>query len=158
MQGPPSITYPAGAPRAEYAALALLALAWAAGLMLWLALSPGQVAPAAWWLSFVLGMGLLFWCLWRLRAPVAGELVWEPAPPGSRSRSAASGVQWRWFSPAWRRGLELTELRCVLDLQGLLLLHWRSASGLSGWLWLERAQSPEHWRALRAAVLAQAPQ
>jgi len=158
MQGAPAVTYPAGAPKAEYAALALLALAWAAGLMLWLLLAPNHVAPPAWWASFVLGMGLLCWCVWRLRVPVEGELVWVPAPPGVRNRSAAASGQWRWFSPAWRRGLELTELRCVLDLQGLLLLHWRSASGLRGWLWLERAQRPEHWRALRAAVRAQRPQ
>lgn len=155
MPGPPAVTYPAGAPKAEYAALAVLALAWAAGLILWLMLAPHHVAPPAWWASLVLGMGLLLWGLWRLRTPVVGELVWVPTPPGAGPRSAARSGQWRWFSPAWRRGLELAELRCVLDLQGLLLLHWRSASGLSGWLWLERAQSPEHWRALRAAVLAQ---
>jgi hypothetical protein len=155
MQGPPAVTYPAGAPKGEYTALALLALAWAAGLMLWLALAPNHVAPASWWLSFVLGMGLLSWCLWRLRASTVGELVWEPLPAGARRRSAAASGEWRWFSPAWRRGLELTELRCVLDLQGLLLLRWRSASGLGGWIWLERAQRPEQWRALRAAVLAQ---
>jgi len=155
MQGPPAVTYPAGAPKGEYTAMALLALAWAVGLMLWLALTPNHVAPAAWWASLVAGMGLLFWCLWRLRASVTGELVWEPAPPGARRRSAAGSGQWLWFSPAWRRGLALSELRCVLDLQGLLLLRWRSASGLGGWLWLERAQSPEHWRALRVAVLAQ---
>jgi len=154
MQGPPAVRFPCGAPQAEYAALALLALAWAAGLMLWLALAPG-LPPPAWWASFAAGLLLLFWGLWRLRARVLGELLWEPAPPTARSRSAAARGQWRWFSPSWRRGLELSELRCVLDLQGLLLLHWRSASGLSGWLWLERAQQPEQWRALRVAVFAQ---
>jgi len=155
MQGPPTVTYPAGAASAEYTALALLAVAWAAGLVLWLALSPGHVAPPAWWASFAGGLCLLFWSLWRLRAGVTGELVWEPLPSGVRSRSALVRGQWRWFSPAWRRGLELSELRCVLDLQGLLLLRWRSASGLRGWLWLERAQRPEQWRPLRAAVMVQ---
>ena len=155
MQGPPSVTYPAGAQQAEYAALAVLAVAWALGLALWLALAPDFVAPAAWWASLGAGSGLLGWGLWRLRTPVVGELVWEPLPAGARRRSAAVRGQWRWFSPAWRRGLALSELRCVLDLQGLLLLRWRSSSGLSGWLWLERAQNPGQWRVLRAAVLAQ---
>lgn len=152
MLGPPAVSYPAGAPKAEYAALAGLALAWAVGLLLWLALAPDHVAPPAWWASLAGGLALLFWCLWRLRLPVQGELVWEPAPPGARSRSPAQRGQWRWFSPAWRRGLELIELRCVLDLQGLLLLRWHSASGLRGWVWLERSQNPAQWQALRAAV------
>jgi len=152
MLGPPAVSYPVGAPKAEYVALAGLALAWAVGLLLWLVLAPAHVAPPAWWASLAAGVALLAWCLWRLRLPVQGELVWEPVPPGARSRIPGARGQWRWFSPAWRRGLELIELRCVLDLQGLLLLHWRSASGLRGWVWLEHSQNPALWQVLRAAV------
>lgn len=155
MKTAPAVTYPTGAPVAEYAVVAGLAAAWLVALAVWLYayVQPGSGMPTAWWVLLVAGALLLGWSVWRLQALRSGLLVWVPA-----QRSAASPLQqtgsWTFTHPDWPRGLPLRRLRCALDFNQLMILELRSASGLGVWVWCSQARQPGLWLALRRAVHA----
>ena len=137
MHDAPSVSYPVGRSRWAGALAASLWLAGLAGTLLWsaqpqlafwrLALAWGAVAAA--------GLIALRAC-WR--AP-RGVLAWD-------------GAGWTWAPHG--AGAETGELQVALDLQHLLLVHWR-ASGARRWFWLERAGG-ERWDELRRAVYSRA--
>ncbi|HWI80691.1 hypothetical protein [Ramlibacter sp.] len=138
MHDAPSVSYPVG--RSRWGA-ALLALAWLAGVAAVLAWSlQPQVAAwrlaAAW--SAVIGAGALALRQYR-RAP-AGILAWD-------------GASWSWSEGSGPAASG--RLRLSLDLQQILLVHWRGDRG-SRWIWLERASRRERWDDLRRAVYSRA--
>jgi toxin CptA len=136
MHDAPSVSYPAG--RSRFAASLLLGI-WLPGCaaaLLWHARGQGGWRPGA-MLAVLAAAGLFAaWHWWR--AP-AGTLTWD-------------GEDWRWsvHSGAAAPGVEV-----ALDLQRVLLLHWKAGGG-SHWIWLERAARAERWDDLRRAVYSRA--
>jgi toxin CptA len=154
MHSAPAVTYPAGASSFERGLrLALPGLAVVL-LAVWAWVLAGAL-PAAWWLALVAALALLGWNHWAARHPRHGQLSWEPvhephadgSPPG----------HWRWTSPAWRRGTPVVLIDWAWDLQSVVLLRLHNPDGLRWWVWLERAQAPAEWEALRRALKAHAP-
>ena len=90
-----------------------------------------------------------------LRLPRLGALAWEPAP-GPRQADEAPG-QWRWTSPAWRRGTPIVQIEWAWDLQTVVLLRLHNPDGLRWWVWLAQDNCPEDWDALRRALKAHTP-
>lgn len=138
MHNAPSVTYPVG--RSFWAGL-WVGTIWALGV----------IALAAWtvqrsgadWLTGMAWGGCLATGAWAAaawwRSPT-GELQW-------------CGTAW-WWSDAHGNSTQ-GALVVGLDLQRLLLVHWRSG-GASAWFWLERGHAPVHWPALRRAVYSPA--
>jgi hypothetical protein len=154
MKIPPPVTYPTGALAHEGLITVALATVWLLVQSLWgwhLWQAAGGF-PAAWWLSMAAGSLWLLWNCWRLRAAPVGELRWEHRRPSAGS-SSPQGV-WVWRSPAWRRGLMLSEVRCTLDFDQLMVFHVRSPTGLGFWVWCRARQAPSDWLAFRRAAHA----
>lgn len=83
-------------------------------------------------------------CVWGVRASQAREMQWDGA-----TWSLAAGAR----VPAVSGDLTVT-----LDLQRLLLVHFRTVNAREGcWLWLNRSAMPERWAALRRAAYCRAP-
>lgn len=154
MKIPPPVAYPTGALTVEGWITALMASVWLLvqavwGWHLWAASAD---LPASWWVALLSGAGWLLWNVWRLKVSPSGELRWSLAPVSSQAMTPA-GV-WIWTSPAWRRGLVLSEVHCTLDLDRLMVLHLRSSTGLGFWVWCHAAQAPSDWLAFRRVVHA----
>lgn len=154
MKIPPPVAYPTGALTVEVVLTSILTVVWLIVQVVWalhLAQS-GASLPAAWWIALAAGSLLLAWNVWRLLAACPGELHWthvqSPSVPG------LSAGRWTLMTPAWRRGLVVAEVQCTLDLDRLMLLYVRSASGLGMWLWCHARERPSQWLALRRAVYA----
>jgi hypothetical protein len=160
----PPVTYPVGASKTEQALFAALAGSTAVALALWGHSWAWQWTrlPAPWWMSLVALAVWVAWWFWRSRHPLQGRLVWAPPdheadPPGlDRAGDRPVTGHWRWFSPAYRHGVDLARVECVLDLQGSALLRVRTVAGLGLWLFLEQGLAPEHWPGLRRALKAHA--
>ncbi len=101
------------------------------------------------------------WRAWLLAATLLATgmfaaLHWRRAPQGL--------LRWDGSSWLWRASASDPEHAGMptlrLDLQHILLLHWRSEeSGASGWFWLD-AGSTDHardWHALRCALHLRPP-
>jgi len=155
MHSAPAVSYPAGALAFErrlrlgLSGLGLLLLAgWAWAL-------EAAALPAPWWVAAVAVLGLTAWNHWAARHPRIGRLAWEPLPPPVPEGAAVG--HWRWTSPAWRQGTPVVAIDWAWDLQSVLLLRLHNPDGLRWWVWLERAQVPADWDALRRALKAHAP-
>jgi len=114
-------------------------------------LDPWSGLPAAWWLSLGLGVMLLGWSVWRIKAMRCGQLVWAPTPDTGIPAPQEVGA-WTLHHPDWPRGLPLRRVRCAVDLNQLMILEVRSASGQGVWVWCSQARLPSQWLALRRAV------
>ena len=110
--------------------------------------------PGAWWASLLVGSLLLVWTLWQAQHAPMGSLAWvPPRTQGSRSDAMDDDApRWRWESAAYRRGVPLVNLRCVLDLQSVVLVRASTSAGLGLWLWLARDHEPDLWGPLREAL------
>ena len=105
---------------------------------------------------------------------VAACVAWRFGSPTSGARSAIAAIAlvlaavlaaWNWWRmPAgmlswdqeqwsWQGGEAVVQVS--LDLQHWMLLRCRSGPNC-WWLWLERAQRPEHWADVRRAVYSRA--
>lgn len=155
MKAAPAVAYPTGAPVAEGWVLAGLVASWLAAQLVWLHayLHPWSGLPSAWWLSLVAGGLLSGWSLWRLKALRTGLLAWAPALPSAASPPQQAG-SWTLSHPDWPRGLTLRLVRCAVDLNQLMVLEVRSASGQRMWVWCSRASLPSQWLDFRRAVHA----
>ena len=125
----------------------MLVVAWVASLGVWLHALGWADLPGPWLASALAGLCLAAWTTWQWRRTVHGQLHWVPP---SRDGDAA----WHWESAAYRRGVPLDGLRCVIDGQSWLLLRVRTRAGLGLWLCLSRRQRPDDWGRLREAVKA----
>ncbi|MBG9387887.1 hypothetical protein [Caenimonas aquaedulcis] len=137
MHSAPSVSYPVG--RSLFAA-ALMSCVWlaAAGVgMLWIWQMPIPGWRAGAMAAALVGSGGFAAWSW-LQAP-AGELSWD-------------GRDW-----AWQAGANAVTGRvaAILDLQGVMLLHWRAPTGPE-WLWVESRRRESAWRDLRRAVYSRA--
>lgn len=126
-------------------AAALLAL-WSSGaLVVALTVSLGGLSgPAQAVLVLLLGAGAAAsWRFWRGQTPQ--RLAWD----GGNWLLTDPGV-----APDPRR--HAVHVVVALDLQLALLLRSRTVapSGRSSWLWLQRADDPHRWHALRCALFA----
>lgn len=145
---PPAVSYPVdtatlwvrGAVGGLFGAWAL-----AQGLWAWHWRAAGAW-PGAWWWSGFCALCLVAWTLWHLRFLPVGTLSWDPADD-----LAPSG--WRWTSAAYRRGVPLARVECVLDGQSVQLLKATTSAGLVLWLWPSRRSDARHWTAFRQALL-----
>jgi len=61
------------------------------------------------------------------------------------------GEQWHWSALQHQA---IRQLTCVLDLQHVLLLRIRDASGKTHWLWLHTDAINARWLALRRAIVS----
>ncbi len=89
--------------------------------------------------------------LWQARHAPMGQLSWLP-PRTHTDELDTEAPCWRWQSAAYRRGVPLTRLRCVLDLQSLVLVRADTTAGLGLWLWLSSEHEPDLWGRLREAL------
>jgi hypothetical protein len=158
LKHPPEVVYPTGARGLQWLVLGALALSWLAGLGLWWQAYAGPTLdmPATWWAMLLAGLVVLSGSAWRIRVTPAGELHWQPPVRGQGTPSRVG--QWRWFSPAWRTGLPLQRVDCVLDLDRCMVLRLQTVAGWVTWAWCHQAQAPERWSACRRAVHARATQ
>ena len=103
--------------------------------MSWFALS----SPTLTWRTVAVGASLLaavgLACVLAWRS-AEGHLHWD-------------GAQWHWSGFA----VSACTLQQHLDFQTLMLVSLRHPSGPPVWLWLQRAQQPRQWQALRRAVV-----
>jgi len=137
MHAAPPARYPAAGARVAAAGLAVVWLLGGAALFAWTVSVPG--APR-------LALGGLLWV-------AAGGLAWRGWRALPRGQIAWDGGAWRWNGAALA---EVAPPAVVLDLQACLLLHWADAPAGLRWLWLERADAPGEWDALRRAVYSPA--
>lgn len=154
MHSAPAVSYPAGALPFERRLRAVLAGLGVLVLAAWAWALQGQLVPA-WWLAAVVALGLAVWGQWLARHPRHGELTWAPLP-GPRAPDEPAG-QWRWTSPAWRRGTPVVQIEWAWDLQTVLLLRLHNPDGLRWWVWLTQDRCPADWDALRRALKAHTP-
>lgn len=150
MRSAPSVTYPVGRSRFWgwlLVALALVLLALPAIAMD--GLSGGQLAG--------LGLGVLAWSILALRSAVKSPQGWLRYRSFTRA-SPVGDIGWFWLAGSMpdEGGSPLSGLRVVADLQQRLLLEIHGASGLPRWIWVEAAQAPADWLALRRALIASA--
>jgi len=104
-------------------------------LLLWGAQSPA--APGVQTLALLLWLACGLLILRDLRRLPQGLLHWD-------------GQQWRWQSPD---GEQIGVVRLRLDLQRWLLLEFQPQVGAVQWLWPQRDARPQHWDALRRALV-----
>lgn len=136
----PAVRFGVGRGRALFWGASVLAVAGAAGLLMWAASgAPKSVAglagAALLWLGCV-GMALRF----VARLP-QGDLAWD-------------GVSWRF--EAGGRPAVTGALRVHMDGQSRLLVSLHGEGQPDHWLWLERRMQPERWADLRRAVYSRA--
>lgn len=129
--------------------MAVLAGLWLLTLSVWAA-ATYPAWPPGWVASAVLGAGLWLWCAWLQRRSPTGHLLWQP------SADHPHRLHWQWHSAAYRQGVDVTHVRCVLDVQVAMLLHVRTRAGLALWLWASARRMPQDWGRLRQAVHASA--
>ena len=158
----PAVTYPVRPARTEPALFVVLALAHALALGWWAHAWAWQWVrlPAPWWLMLVGWLTWMAWWRWRMQHPLVGQLAWVPPDPSEaavpatvRGAPALPG-HWRWFSPSYRHGVDLSQVECVLDLQSSVLLRLRTVAGLGVWVFLEQRHDAAQWLALRRALQA----
>lgn len=137
MHAAPPARFPAAGGRRAAALLAVVWLLGGAATLAWTAATPEGARPALGWLAW-LGAGWLAWRGWR--AMPRGHLDWN-------------GGEWCWNGEPV---VAPTPPTVVLDFQACLLLHWADAPAGLRWLWLERADAPGEWAALRRAVYSPA--
>lgn len=154
MHSAPAVSYPAGAFPFERRLRRGLALLGVLMLAVWAWALQGALVPA-WWLAAMAVLGLAAWGQWLSRHPRLGALAWEPVP-GPRQADEAPG-QWRWTSPAWRRGTPIVQIEWAWDLQTVVLLRLHNPDGLRWWVWLAQDNCPADWDALRRALKAHTP-
>lgn len=157
MRCPPGVAYPTGVPGAEWLIGAVLALAWCTGQILWVRAHDWQLftMSSTWWISGLAGGLFIGWNVWRIRVLAKGELVWEPMRVPGHDRTVRGS--WRLFTPAWRRGLALCRVTCVLDIDHLMILRLQSTAGLVLWVWCHRGHEPARWLDWRRAIHAGFP-
>jgi toxin CptA len=135
MHLPPAAAWTAGATRWQRGVVAILALL---GLLIAYSFGAKQGwAASTAWLSLILVACTVFSTL-GLRQPVTGQLRWD-------------GEQWHWSGLAEHT---VTKIRCVLDLQRLLLLQVHCDQGASLWLWMECSTRDAAWMAFRRALVS----
>ena len=136
MHAAPTVEYPLGRSRFHTFALLIVLLGVLIVDAAWLTQSDASNwrAGLALWLSLLSAAASLH--AWRNR-PV-GILRWD-------------GKSWWWL-----RGHShcAGSINVHLDVQGSLLLHFRSDSGVCHWFWVDRAFAPPRGMALRRAVHA----
>lgn len=136
MHNAPSVSYPVGRSRFHVIGLLVIALVGIATGLLW----RQQAQPPVW-------QQILFLLVWLLSSSAA---VW-------RWRDSPCGVL-RWDGQLWHWDLGgstvIGQLTVQLDLQHVLLLHLRAASGAATWFWLERGGETILWDALRRAAFS----
>jgi toxin CptA len=154
MHSAPAVSYPAGASSFERGLRLAVPVLAVCVLASWAWVLDGAL-PAPWWVAAVAALVLLGWGHWAARHPHPGQLAWEPAQEPLADRAAPG--HWRWTSAAWRRGTPVVAIDWAWDLQTVVLLRLHNPDGLRWWVWLERAQAPADWDALRRALKAHAP-
>lgn len=95
------------------------------------------------WQMALMGVNLLaatFFSWWCLPRSTNGVLHWD-------------GAQWQWSGCLGAP----CALKRHLDFQSLMLVSLNVGSGRRIWLWLQRAQDPRQWLALRRAVAHATP-
>lgn len=126
-------------------ALAVLALGWVL-IGAWMA---ATLALQAWLPLAAAGLAWMAWAARAERRQAVGLLRFSGAP--------GQGAAWRWSSDGADEGLAIDAVQTALDLQNRLLLRLTGAAGAPAWVWVERAQAPAHWLALRRALTADRP-
>lgn len=137
MYNAPAVSYPVGRSHIKRVITGALLLLAMGVLGFWC----HQVPRLAW----PQGLGLGVWLMAALMAvrddldPPQGHLSWD-------------GRDWHWVSASqsWP-----VQIRPQLDGQRFMLLVLSGVQPGLDWLWLERANDPIHWDALRRAVWAQ---
>lgn len=151
---PSAVTYPVnGVAWARSAGLCFAGL-WCVSQTVWAVAWWERTLPGAWWAALSGAALLGAWMLWQARHAPIGQLSWIP-PHVRAAHTDALDTQaacWRWESAAYRRGVPLVGLRCVLDLQSVVLVRASTAAGLGLWLWLTRDHEPDLWGRLREAL------
>ncbi len=150
---PSAVTYPVnGVAWARSAGLCFAGL-WFVSQTVWAVVWWERTLPGAWWAALGGAALLSAWMLWQARHAPVGFLSWVPAHIHTHTGDLdPQAARWRWESAAYRRGVPLVKLRCVLDLQSVVLLRASTTAGLGLWLWSARAQEPDQWGRLREAL------
>ncbi|MEO8859063.1 MAG: hypothetical protein ABI343_18915 [Burkholderiaceae bacterium] len=136
MHGPPVVDYPVG-PSLFHARVLLVLLAFVLVVdAAWLA----QPGPAGWPQAMAVAASLI--------ALVAAFLAWRRSPSGN--------LQWNGESWSWQVGSKCLKgtAKVRLDLQFCVLVDFAPTGAGRQWLWLEQAQMPSRWHALRRAIHA----
>ena len=160
MRNAPSVMYPVG--RCAFFGRLLAVLALLSAMALYVAWSESGEKPVAGGLTrahgTLLGVGLwLSWsglAAWSWHRLPRGRLQWDalaPQPDGLRGPGA-----WRWHGSGLNQGEGLQGVGRVLDLQDTVLLELRAQDRRRRWVWVERSSDPQHWDALRRALIAHA--
>ena len=135
------VAYPTGCSMEQAGVSLFLAGVWLSSVVVWWQAHGWTVVDMsiAWW-GF-LGTGSVLACLtWRrLKRSVGGQLVWEDG-------------EWRLFTPLWQRGLRITRVECVVDIDAWLVLRVHTRVGLTTWVWCRRSERPQTWVTFRQAL------
>lgn len=137
MYNAPAVSYPVGRSRILRVITWTLLLLTLGVLAVWCRQAPRLAWPQ--------GLGVGLWLLGVVlaarddAAPPQGHLSWD-------------GQDWQWASAgqSWT-----VAVRPQMDGQRFMVLALGGAQPAPDWLWLESAQDPVHWDALRRAVWAQ---
>jgi hypothetical protein len=108
------------------------------GLLVSLGFGFGQGWGLTTLLLFLALLGCSAVAMLGLLGSATGQLRWD-------------GEQWHWSG---QYDAAVTDIRCILDLQRVLLLHIRCEQGARHWLWLESGAMDAGWLAVRRAVVA----
>jgi hypothetical protein len=135
MHRAPAVSWDVRPTRVRGRALVVLAVCGALTIGAFLMMQPwnGRVVM----LLLALLSGTLFAVLVQSKSQ-RGTLQWD-------------GEQWHWSALQHQ---VIRQLSCVLDLQRVLLLRLRDASGKTHWLWLQSDASDSRWLALRRAIVS----
>lgn len=135
MHRAPPVSYPANNTPVKFVPVCIV---WALGLAVaafWLVSSKVDATSAAFAAALVLLAGIL----------------------ALRSVATLSPTHLQWDGKAWTCSSDgpddTGEMWCVLDLQRLMLLHWRSGHGPTRWFWVLRSGPREPWDSFRRAVV-----
>lgn len=137
MHSAPAVSYPVGRSHFQRWLLVAIVLTEIVSGVLW----HEQSFVSGWrqWLFVVSFLIISVWAIQAWRATPTGHLRWD-------------GQTWNWASGQVSTG---GHLAIHLDLQFVLLLSLRLETGTRLWLWPERRNELQRWKALRRAVFSQ---
>jgi hypothetical protein len=134
MHHPPEVRWSVDGspwPRRLFALVGLLAVLQVA----WFTRAIGPLV----WQTVVVGMGFL----------AATALAWQRSQSGPSGNLQWDGAQWQWSGFAG--GTCVMQRHC--DFQTVMLVSLQAPKSPPVWLWLQRAQDPYAWIALRRAIV-----
>ena len=138
MHKAPTVDYPVGRSRFQMLALLVIGLGVTATDVFWF--WQAEVVDWRQWLGLAVTLAAAIAALQTWRVSPSGTLHWD-------------GRSWWWEVGGVRIG---GVVGVFVDLQGVLLLCFRTDAGVRQWLWLEQIAARTRWSALRRAVHAPA--